>query len=192
MKSKHFSLKTLPLFALAMMIVATGVAQSKSTSTQAQEKAPDVTINLVNDAPTQENPDGTPKQTAKISFSDKPETVTKESAIADCKEPFYSVSEMPKYNDKENPLHVQVMRAAKYPAELLKDKVEGIVIVQVVVEKDGTFTNPTVISSVHPKLDAEALRVVRDLKNTFTPGKQNGEVVRCYYQIPVPFLYAKK
>jgi len=192
MNSKLFSFKSIALFCVAMLFVAAGVAQNKSTATNEEEKTPDVTIKLSNTSPSQCNPDGTPAQAAKISFAENDATVSKEIGINNPDDPFLTVSEMPVYNDRENPLHVQVMKTARYPAELLKDKVEGIVIVQIIVEKDGSFTNPTVISSVHPKLDEAALLAVSKLDNNFTPGKHKGEVVRCYFQIPVPFLLPKK
>lgn len=171
-----------------MLFVAVGIAQNDSKSKDAEDRSPDVTIKLLNTSPSQENPEGKPAQVAKISVTENSATVKKEITIANADDPFYTVSQMPVYNDRENPLHVQVIKAARYPVELLKDKVQGIVIVQVIVEKDGSFTNPIVISPVHPKLDEEALRVVSKLDNNFTPGNQNGEVVRCFFQIPVPFL----
>ena len=191
MNSKLFSFKSIALLCVAMLFVVAGVAQNKSTTTE-EEKTPDVTIKLLNTSPSQCNPDGTPAQAAKISFAESSATVKKEVEINNPDDPFLTVAEMPVYNDRENPLQVQVIKHARYPAELLKDKVEGIVIVQVIVEKDGSFTNPKVISSVHPKLDEAALNAVSKLDNTFTPGKHNGEVVRCYVQIPVPFLLPKK
>ena len=192
MNSKLFSLKSITLLCIAMLFVAAGMAQNDSKSKDAEEKTPDVTIKLLNTSPSQENPEGKPAQVAKISFAENEATVKKEITIANAEDPFFTVTEMPVYNDRENPLLVQVIKNARYPAELLKDKVEGIVVVQIIVEKDGSFTNPKVISSVHPKLDEEALRVVSALDNTFTPGKQNGETVRCFFQIPVPFLLPQR
>jgi|GEM_PF-2045125 len=190
MNSKLFSFKSIALFAIAMLFVAAGVAQNQSTTVKEEEKTPDVTIKLLNTSPSQENPDGNPAQVAKISVESSA-AVKKEIEINEPGDPFLTVAEMPVYNDRENPLFVQVMKNVRYPAELLKDKVEGIVIVQIIVEKDGSFTNPKVISSVHPKLDKIALEAIAKLDNTFTPGKNNGEVVRCYFQIPVPFLLPK-
>jgi protein TonB len=205
MKSKPFTFKSIALFAFAMLFMVAGVAQDKkavkntdparnatikeqkTTQKGDEEKAPDVVVDLTNLAPTQENPDGKPVQAAKISFSQSSATV-KEKTDLTAGEPFFTVSQMPVYNDQQNPLQLQVTKNARYPAELLKDKVQGIVIVQIIVEKDGSFTNPTVISSVHPKLDEQALIAVSKLDKDFTPGKENGEVVRCYYQIPVAFL----
>ena len=48
----------------------------------------------------------------------------------------------------------------KYPEQARKDSVEGRVVVKFVVGTDGSITNPQVVKSVHPLLDAEALRVI--------------------------------
>ena len=74
----------------------------------------------------------------------------------------------------------------KYPAEAAKDGVEGRVIVEFVVENDGSINNVRVVQSVDPLLDKEAVRVVKRMPK-WIPGKQNGVVVRVKYSIPITF-----
>ena len=74
----------------------------------------------------------------------------------------------------------------KYPAEAAKHGVQGRVVVQFVVEKDGSVTMIKVIESVDPSLDEEAVRVVKGMPN-WIPGKHNGSAVRVKYSIPVTF-----
>jgi len=126
-------------------------------------------------------------QYAKISIKDKSFT-TKEIDVSSADAPRYIASPKPEYIYGRRELADHIVRTARYPTEAKKDKAEGIVLVQVIVEKDGSFTNPQVISSVHPLLDKEALRVVETLK-CFIPGKVNKEPVRCFYQIPIAFEY---
>ena len=64
--------------------------------------------------------------------------------------------------------------------------IQGRVVVSFVVEKDGEITNAKVVKSVHPALDAEALRVVNSMPK-WTPGMQKGEPVRVKYTVPVTF-----
>ena len=59
-------------------------------------------------------------------------------------------------------------------------------IVQFVVDKDGSVVEPKVVKSVSPELDQEALRVIKMMPK-WQPGKQNGEIVRVKYHIPVSF-----
>ena len=188
MKSKLFSLKSIALFGIAMLFVANGVCQNNSTTDE--KKSPDVIIKSTNVSPTAEQPYEKAVQSSEISIQDN-STTNNQIEIIDDSTPYYTVNEMPAYIEGKNALPNYVSRTAKYPFEAGKDKAEGVVIVQIIVEKDGSISNPTVITSVHPKLDEEALRVVGTLKG-FTPGKQNGEPVRCYYNIPVPFVLQKR
>jgi len=187
MNLKLLSIKSTALFVIAMLFVANGVCQNNSTAKDENEKTPDVIIKSTNVSPSETQPYASHVQTQEISVIEQNTITQQEIEIKDDSTPFYTVNEMPAYLDGKRELPNYVSRTAKYPAEARKDKAQGIVIVQIIVEKDGSISNPQVIQPVHQKLDEEALRVVGTLKG-FTPGKQNGEAVRCYYQIPVPFV----
>jgi len=116
---------------------------------------------------------------------------TKEIEIKDADSPRYVSSPKPEYIYGRRALMEHIAKNARYPEGAKNAKAKGIVMVQVIVEKDGSFSNPQVISSVHPSLDAEALRVVETLK-CFIPGKVDKEPVRCFYQIPIAFEYKGK
>jgi len=73
----------------------------------------------------------------------------------------------------------------RYPAEARADGVEGRVFVQFVVDREGTVRMPRVTRGIHPALDAEAVRVVRE--TSFTPGRQVGETVCVQMSLPVSF-----
>ena len=74
----------------------------------------------------------------------------------------------------------------KYPVIAAENGVQGRVIVQFVVEKDGSVTDVHVAKSVDPSLDKEATRVVKAMPK-WNPGKQNGSAVRVKYTVPVMF-----
>ena len=74
----------------------------------------------------------------------------------------------------------------KYPAEAKEKKQEGRVIVQFIVEKDGSITNAKVVRGVSPLLDQEALRVV-GIMPKWNPATQRGQAVRVQYTLPVMF-----
>lgn len=73
-----------------------------------------------------------------------------------------------------------------YPEKALKDKVEGKVFVQFVIDTTGKVVEPKVIKSVSPELDAEALRVVSEMP-AWKPGMQRGKPVRVSFTLPVIF-----
>ena len=68
----------------------------------------------------------------------------------------------------------------------MKNNVQGRVIVQFVMEKDGAPTEFKVARSVDPDLDAEALRVMKAMPK-WKPGMQKGQVVRVKFTVPVSF-----
>ena len=74
----------------------------------------------------------------------------------------------------------------KYPEEAIQNKKEGRVIVQFVVNKDGSIMDAKVVRSIDPLLDKEALRVI-NLMPKWKPGKNQGEAVRVRYTMPVMF-----
>ena len=75
----------------------------------------------------------------------------------------------------------------KYPEAAKKANAQGSVIVTFTVTKDGNIENAKVVRSVHPALDAEALRVV-NMMPKWTPGTQFGKTVDVKYTVPVKFV----
>ena len=99
---------------------------------------------------------------------------------------FDVVEKMPEFPGGQQELMNFLMKNIKYPKEATDKGTQGRVVVQFVVNKDGSVVEPTVVKSVSPELDQEALRVVKMMPK-WQPGKQNGEVVRVKYTIPVSF-----
>ena len=99
---------------------------------------------------------------------------------------FDVVEEMPQYPGGPQELFKFLSENVQYPAEAEKAGIQGRVILTFVVEKDGSISKPTVVKSVDPLLDAEAVRVISAMPN-WIPGKQNGKVVRVKYTVPLSF-----
>ena len=74
-----------------------------------------------------------------------------------------------------------------YPPAAYNAGVSGIVQVEFIVEKDGRVSNAKALNSVFPEIDKEAIRIVM-LAPKWKPAKQNGQAVRCYFQIPISFV----
>lgn len=74
----------------------------------------------------------------------------------------------------------------RYPEAAQQNGVQGRVIVRFVVEKDGSIGSPTIVKGVDKDLDQEALRVVRKMPK-WQAGKNNGQPVRSYFNLPVTF-----
>ena len=99
---------------------------------------------------------------------------------------FDVVEEMPEYPGGPQALFEFLSNNVQYPAAAQKAGIQGRVIATFVVGKDGSISQPTVVKSVDPALDAEAIRVINSMPK-WTPGRQNGKVVNVKYTIPVNF-----
>lgn len=75
----------------------------------------------------------------------------------------------------------------KFPEDAKKAKASGTVYISFVINKSGEVEQPKVLRSVHPSLDAEALRVVQTLP-AFQPGMQDGKTVNVAYTLPVRYM----
>lgn len=99
----------------------------------------------------------------------------------------YEVAEdMPQFPGGMSKLLEYISKNMQYPAEAQKQKVQGRVVVQMVVDAEGNITNPRILRSENPLLDKEALRLMKEMPK-WTPGKQNGKAVPVKYTLPVMF-----
>ena len=99
----------------------------------------------------------------------------------------YSVVEtMPDFPGGQKELLSFLSRNIKYPTKAIESKIQGRVIVQFVVNKDGSISNAKVVRSVDPDLDKEALRVINSMPQ-WKPGMQKGEPVSVKYTVPIVF-----
>lgn len=109
----------------------------------------------------------------------KPQPVNKNSV-------YDVVEQMPSFPGGISGLRTYLNQNIRYPAEAQENCVQGRVVVSFVVGKDGHISDVTVLRSVDPSLDKEAVRVIRNMPR-WTPGKQGGEPVRVRYNVPVSF-----
>jgi protein TonB len=99
---------------------------------------------------------------------------------------FDVVEQMPEYPGGMQAMLDYLSANIKYPADALKQKVEGRVIASFVVETDGSVSDIKLHKKVFPSLDSEAVRVIEGMPR-WIPGKQKGKAVRVKYTIPVIF-----
>lgn len=99
---------------------------------------------------------------------------------------FDVVEQMPEFPGGTTELMKFLAENIHYPEAALKTGVQGRVIVQFIVEADGTVGNTTVVRKVNDDLDAEAVRVVGTMPK-WKPGMQKGEPVRVKYTLPITF-----
>ena len=138
------------------------------------------------------------------------EIPTIQNAIHD--DPIFEVVEEPaQYPGGQGALMQYLAQNIRYPKISAENGVQGRVVVQFVIEKDGSLSNFKVVKDAKPvsdgitvnaqgttaegndipkeaygALNIEALRVLRGMPN-WTPAKQRGQVVRMRYTLPVTF-----
>jgi len=128
---------------------------------------------------------------AELSF--RPDDVPERAKESDEIVSFYDCHQRPVFLNSSDPvqfLHKWVYRYLKYPKEAVAAGIQGKVMVDLVIEKDGRVTDVRVVKGVSPELDAEAVKVV-SASPKWKPGRVNGEKVRTSLTIPVEFRLEK-
>ena len=118
--------------------------------------------------------------------ADKKEASTQTEAKVDENGIHQVCEEMPEFPGGMRECMNWLSKNVNYPATAQEKGIQGRVIIQFVVERDGSITEPKVVRGVDPDLDKEALRVVSAMPN-WKPGKHKGEVVRVKYTLPVMY-----
>ena len=99
---------------------------------------------------------------------------------------FTAVEQMPQFPGGDVALMKYLNENINYPQVAMENGVQGRVIVQFVVTKNGTIGEVKIIRSVDRDLDKEAVRLCKSLPK-FIPGKMNGQAVNVWYTLPITF-----
>ena len=99
---------------------------------------------------------------------------------------FEVVENMPEFPGGMGGLMQYLSKNIKYPVEAQKAGIQGRVIMQVIIDKNGNVTNPKVTQPVDPLLDTEAIRVTASMPK-WKPGTQRGMPVNVKYTFPIVF-----
>lgn len=101
-------------------------------------------------------------------------------------QPFMVVEDMPEFPGGQAALLEYLRKNIKYPSICRENGIQGRVLIQFIVNKDGSIVDPEVVKSVNPYLDKEALRVISTMPS-WKPGSQRGKPVRVKFTVPVNF-----
>lgn len=94
--------------------------------------------------------------------------------------------QMPYFRGGNSALMEYLQTHVKYPPEAVKDSIQGRVIVQLLIERNGEVREVKVVRSVHELLDNEAIRVCKALPKFF-PGRRDGKSVAMWLTLPITF-----
>lgn len=93
---------------------------------------------------------------------------------------------MPYFRGGDRALMEYLQTHVKYPPEAVKDSIQGCVIVQLLIERNGEVREVKLVRPVHELLDNEAIRVCKALPKFF-PGRRGGETVAMWLTLPITF-----
>jgi protein TonB len=99
---------------------------------------------------------------------------------------FVVVEEQPEYPGGNAAMMQFLSDNIRYPVIAQENGIQGRVICNFVVERDGSITDVQVVRGVDPSLDREAVRVIQQMPR-WKPGKQRGQPVRVRFTLPVVF-----
>lgn len=105
---------------------------------------------------------------------------------------FDVVQNMPEFPGGMPGLMDFIHRNIRYPQAARQSRLEGRVIVQVIIDKDGSVIQPRILRSINPVLSAdaafceEALRIV-SIMPKWKPGSQHGVNVKVRFTFPIGF-----
>jgi len=114
------------------------------------------------------------------------EIVEVQKVVLDNDTLFTLVEQMPEFPGGEQALMQFLSDHIRYPVRAQERGIQGRVVVQFVVNADGSITDLKIVQSVYPALDREAVRVIQAMPK-WIPGKIDGEAVRVLFTKPVVF-----
>ena len=101
--------------------------------------------------------------------------------------PFMIVEKAPEFPGGQKALFKYLSENVKYPVMAQENGIQGKVVCQFVVNRDGSIVDIEVVRSAgDPSLDKEAVRVIKSMPK-WKPGKQSGKTVRVKFTLPVNF-----
>lgn len=124
----------------------------------------------------------------------RPSEAPKKSTVSENAVAYYDCDQRPMFLNSTDPrqfLQRWVYQYLKYPQKAVEQGIQGRVLVDFIIEPDGSVTNVRVSRGADPLLDAEAVRVV-SASPKWRPGRLRGEKVRTSMTIPVEFVLEKK
>jgi TonB family protein len=103
---------------------------------------------------------------------------------------YHVVEKMPEYPGGMKAFFNYIRRKA-HTTELAEEtQKEGAVMIQFIVEKDGSITSPSIVRGLDARLDTAALDAIIVMPD-WIPAQEHGVNVRCKYSVPVPFKKPK-
>lgn len=135
------------------------------------------------------NRQGDPDRSVDLSLLDETGNGDKDIIDIDDSEgdmPFMSVEQMPQFPGGGEALNEWLLKNTTYPAAARENGIDGTVIVQFTVDRNGDIKDAHVVRKVHPLLDDAAMSALKKMPN-WAAGQQNGKAVPVLINLPFRF-----
>lgn len=100
---------------------------------------------------------------------------------------FIVAEQMPEFPGGQQAMMKFISENLQYPVAAQENGIQGRVICQFVINRDGSIVDVVVVRSAGDRhLDSEAIRIIKSMPK-WIPGKQKGKPVRVKYTIPINF-----
>jgi TonB family protein len=83
-------------------------------------------------------------------------------------------------------LYNYIGKSLRYPIAAQRAGIQGKVVVHFFINTDGSITDVKVVKSINEDLDAEAVRIIKNMPN-WKPGRFEGQLVRNEFTLPINF-----
>ena len=100
--------------------------------------------------------------------------------------PLRTVQQMPSFPGGKEALLKYLQNNLRYPEAAIDQNIQGTVLVEFVVNEDGSVSDVTPLKELGGGCTQEASRVIKAMPK-WNPGKNNGKAVKVYYKVPVTF-----
>jgi protein TonB len=104
----------------------------------------------------------------------------------DATPPVRVAEELPEFPGGIQEFYKLLRGELKYPESARNANIQGTVLIEFVVEKDGSISSPKVAYPLFVDCDKEAIRAIQSLPK-WKPARNAGKPVRCYFTIPITF-----
>lgn len=101
---------------------------------------------------------------------------------------YISMSSPPLFIGGMDKLNTFLESSIVYPSDAVDNEIQGVVIVNFTVEKDGSLSNIKTDKKLGFGIDEEAIRVLKLTKKWY-PATQNGKAVSVAYSMPIKFSF---
>lgn len=158
---------------------------------EVEKPAPVATVDELIDSDKQigkQNRDGVTDGPPDISDPDLKTLLVTESDKKDTDREFdlVTVQKMPYFPGGDPELLKYLAENIRYPALASENRIEGMVVVTFIINKEGKVSNVELIKDIGGGCGKEALRVVRTMP-AWSPGEANGVPVKVRFTLPVRF-----